>query len=217
MKQILSTIALMVGISSFAQVAIGKTNVSKLSDGITNNPGISLEFYDSADNSRGIVLPWVSTVANNPFAYNATTGAGYKGMNGIILNGTIVYDLSDKKIKYRKNGSWEDLTDTLTFPLTVKNSSNQDGTITGLNAVDSSLQDNVGELSDARVAIGTDGVTDTASGILALTDKDKAMVLPKVASPHLTIKNPAPGMMAYDTVKKQLAVCNGTVWSFWKP
>ncbi|MCX8525315.1 hypothetical protein OF897_15460 [Chryseobacterium formosus] len=50
-----------------------------------------------------------------------------------------------------------------------------------------------------------------------MTDTDKAMVLPKVARPHLTIQNPAPGMMVFDTVKRQLAVYNGTVWSFWKP
>ena len=54
-------------------------------------------------------------------------------------------------------------------------------------------------------------------GILVLADTDKAMVLPKVASPHLNIVNPAAGMMVYDTTSKQLAVFNGTVWSFWKP
>ncbi|WP_262907374.1 hypothetical protein [Chryseobacterium sp. LC2016-27] len=43
------------------------------------------------------------------------------------------------------------------------------------------------------------------------------MILPKVASPHLNIINPSAGMMVYDTVKKQLAIYNGTVWSFWKP
>ncbi len=46
---------------------------------------------------------------------------------------------------------------------------------------------------------------------------NKAMILPKVASPHLNIKNPAPGMIVYDTDARQLAVFNGTVWSFWKP
>jgi hypothetical protein len=43
------------------------------------------------------------------------------------------------------------------------------------------------------------------------------MVLPKVASPHLNIISPSAGMIVYDTIKKQLAVYNGTVWSFWKP
>ena len=59
--------------------------------------------------------------------------------------------------------------------------------------------------------------TDPTPGLLVLADTDKAMVLPKVASPHLNIVNPAAGMMVYDTTSKQLAVFNGTVWSFWKP
>ena len=65
--------------------------------------------------------------------------------------------------------------------------------------------------------IGGDPSTDTTPGILVLADTNKAMVLPKVASPHLNIVNPSPGMIVYDTTKKQLAVFNGTVWSFWKP
>ncbi|WP_426480116.1 hypothetical protein [Chryseobacterium sp. R2ACT005] len=51
----------------------------------------------------------------------------------------------------------------------------------------------------------------------AYVDVNKAMILPKIASPHLNIVNPAAGMMVYDTTKKQLAIYNGTVWSFWKP
>lgn len=65
--------------------------------------------------------------------------------------------------------------------------------------------------------MGTNSSTDTTPGILILSDADKAMILPKVASPHLNIINPAAGMMVYDTVNRQLAVYNGTVWSFWKP
>lgn len=47
------------------------------------------------------------------------------------------------------------------------------------------------------------------------TDTDKAMILPKTT--YSAIVNPAAGMMIYDTTAKQLAVFNGTVWSFWKP
>ena len=67
------------------------------------------------------------------------------------------------------------------------------------------------------MAIGANPTLDSAPGILVLTDTNKAMILPKVASPHLNIINPSAGMMAYDTVKRQLAVFNGTVWSFYKP
>ncbi|MBQ0152623.1 MAG: hypothetical protein KBS61_06995 [Chryseobacterium sp.] len=86
--------------------------------------------------------------------------------------------------------------------------------------VNTSLQDTylgqaTVERTDAKVGIGT-SITSTP-GILVLEDSNKAMILPKVSSPHLNIKNPETGTMAYDTVSKQLAVYNGKVWSFWKP
>lgn len=155
-----------------AQVAIGKTSVS--------NSSVSLEF---GNDNRGIVLPWVTSAA-------AVTGA---------VNGTFIYDISDKKVKFRNNGTWVDLSVDTT------------------GAVDTSLQNTKTEQSGAKVVIGANAATDTTPGILVLTDTDKVFVLPKVASPHLNIVNPAAGMMAYDTVKKQIAVFNGTVWSFWKP
>ncbi len=202
MKIFLMTASLLISTFVFSQVAVGKAT-------ITAGSNVSLEFYSEADNARGIILPWVSTVAGNPVAYDASTGAGYKGI-GTVVDGTIIFDLSDKKVKYRKAGSWEPLTGSV--PMNVNGT-----TINAFNAVDSSLQDSKKEQENAKVAIGTNASSDTTPGILVLTDSNKAMVLPKVASPHLTIQNPAPGMMAYDTVKKQLAVYNGTVWSFWKP
>lgn len=160
---------------AIAQVAIGKNT-------ITNN-SVSLEFGSDITEKRGIVLPWV-------VSSSSVTGA---------VDGTIIYDTSDKKIKYKKSGNW--------FDLTVETS----------GAVNTSLQDSKTELESAKVAIGKNAETDTTPGILVLTDTDKAMILPKVAMPHLNIKNPAPGMMVYDTVNRQLAVFNGTNWSFWKP
>lgn len=198
-------------IITLAQVAIGKSEVSKIQpDNTITNPSISLEFYDNADNSKGLVLPWTSTVNNQPVAYNSSTQEGYRGMQGTVVDGTIILDLSDKKVKYMRNGAWSSLTGAL--PLTASAT-----TFNTFNAIDSSLQDNKKEGTNAKAAIGTNGATDTTAGILVLTDTNKAMVLPKVASPHLNIKNPTPGMIAYDTTAKQLAVYNGTVWSFWKP
>ena len=220
MKNIKSIIAIAsLGLSSFAQaqVAIGKGELSKIQPANTvTNPSISLEFYDNADNKKGIVLPWTSTLNNQPVSYNASTGAGYRGMQGTIENGTIIFDLSDKNVKYRKDGSWFNLTN-VTYPVSVKNPDNTTTTFTANNAVDSSIQDNKKENENARAAIGANANTDTTNGILVLTDTNRAMVLPKVSSPHLNIINPAPGMMVFDTNKQQLAVYNGTVWSFWKP
>ena len=176
MKNILIFVFSLSAACAFAQVAIGKTSVS--------NSSVSLEFYDSSDNVRAIVLPWVTSASN-------VAGA---------VEGTIIFDASDKKVKY-KNGtfSWADLT-------RVDN-----------GVVDTSLQDSITEKSEAKAMIGGTPSTDTTPGILVLGDTNKAMVLPKIASPHLTIIKPEPGTMAFDTVTQQLAVYNGTVWSFWKP
>ena len=130
-----------------------------------------------------------------------------EGNRGIILpyvdsetavpavEGSIIFDAAQKKVKYF-NGTWQDLT--------VVNS----------GTVDLAPQQNLTEKTAAKTSIGTP--TNTV-GILVLEDNNKAMILPKVASPHLAIQDPAPGMMVYDTTKKLLCVYNGTEWSFWKP
>ena len=211
MNKLILTTALFSSAVAMAQIAIGKSTLSNIQPANTvTNPSISLEFYDNADNTKGLVLPWASTVLDQPVAYNTTTEAGYRGMQGTVVDGTIILDLSDKKVKYRRNNAWSPLTGAL--PLTAGAT-----TYNTFNTIDSSLQDNKKEGTTAKAAIGNNGATDTTAGILVLTDSDKAMVLPKVESPHLNIKNPTPGMMAYDTTKKQLAVYNGTIWSFWKP
>lgn len=175
MKNIFLTLSILISACASAQVAIGKPSVSSTS--------VSLEFYDSADNKRGILLPWVTNTAD-------VTGA---------VNGTMVYNTSDKKVYVKYASGWKDLS------------------VDATGAVDTSLQNSLSDLDTAKVLIGGNPDTDSTPGILVLADTDKAMVLPKVASPHLNIVNPSPGMMVYDTTAKQLAVFNGTVWSFWKP
>ncbi|GEN74049.1 hypothetical protein [Chryseobacterium lathyri] len=112
------------------------------------------------------------------------------------IPGTFIFDTTDKKVKLKLLGSWKDLSVDTT------------------GVVDTSLQDSPAESANAQVIIGAS--TTTAPGILVLESTDKAMILPKVESPHLNIINPSPGMIVYDTATKQLAVFNGTVWSFWK-
>ncbi|MGO4709634.1 hypothetical protein AB4Y90_11070 [Chryseobacterium sp. 2TAF14] len=161
-----------------AQVAIGKEAVV--------NTSVSLEF---GNENRGIVLPWVTSTG-------AVAGA---------VNGTIVYDLSDHRVKTKYGSGWKDLSVDATGT-----------TVDPITSVDGvAIQNSHTENTDAEVTIGDTQTSDT--GILILEDKNKAMILPKVASPHLNIINPAPGMMVYDTTAKQLAVFNGKVWSFWKP
>ncbi|WP_419870685.1 hypothetical protein [Chryseobacterium sp. CT-SW4] len=156
-------------ISAFlsAQVAIGKS--------VLESSSSSIEF---GDENRGIVLPWVTDTTS---VQNA-------------VNGTLIYDTSDHKVKAYENNAWVDLSVDTT------------------GTADTALQDPLNENTDAKVAIGTPTAT---PGILVLEDDDKAMILPKVADPHLNIIAPAPGMMVYDTNKKLLAVFNGSVWTFW--
>lgn len=175
MKKIITSLFALFSTAVFSQVAIGKSSVS--------TPSVSLEFYNGADNAKAMILPWVNSES-------AVTGA---------VDGTIIYDTTDKKVKYRKAGSWFDLSVDTT------------------GVVDTSLQNGLTENASAKAQIGGNPATDTTPGMLVLSDTDKAMVLPKVASPHLKIIKPEPGTIAYDTVSKQLAVFNGTVWSFWKP
>lgn len=162
-----------------AQVAIGKESVT--------NTSISLDFADTEN--RGLILPYVE---------NKST---------IVTEGTIIYDVTDHKVKYLKNGGvWVNLSEDA-------------GTVGTIGAASLIAQQGLGktENSSAKVAIGLNANADTTPGLLVLSDTNKAMILPKVASPHLNIISPSAGMMVYDTVKKQLAVYNGTVWSFWKP
>lgn len=177
MKNIIISMFTLFTTCAFAQVAIGKASVS--------SPSVSLEF---GTGNKGILLPWVTGVST-------VTGA---------VNGTLVYNTTDKKVYVKYASGWKDLsvdaTGTTVDPIT-----NVDGL---------TLQNSLDDLNTAKVSIGTPTST---PGILVLEDTNKAMVLPKVASPHLNIVNPSPGMIVYDTTKKQLAVFNGTVWSFWKP
>jgi hypothetical protein len=169
-KKRLTSLLVFITIVIKSQVAIGKTSV-------TNN-SVSLEFANTEN--KGLIIPYVETKTD------------------ITENGTVIYDVTDHKTKYLKDGSWFDLSvDT-----------------TGQSNI--SIQQSKTELTTAKTIIGTNA-SDSATGILVLSDTNKAMILPKLESPHLNIITPAPGMIAYDTVKKQLAVYNGTVWSFWKP
>lgn len=176
MKNIFTILSALVSATFFSQIAIGKTTVA--------SPSVSLDF--GAEN-RGLLLPWVTST----------------GAVTAVVNGTMVYDLTDKKVKIKYSSAWKDLSIN-TAGTTVDPLTNVDGVVIQNAAMENDL---------AKSAIGTLTAT---RGILVLEDTNKAMVLPKVASPHLTIINPSPGMIVYDTFNKQLAVFNGSVWSFWR-
>lgn len=182
-----SILSVMIASFSFAQVAIGKSNIS--------NTSVSLEF---GTGNKGIILPW----ATNAAGVSLSPTANAKG-------GAFILDVNDRKVKISKNnGTWFDLTvHNLEKPATGGNT-----------AIDNSLQTNAAfpEKTDAKTMIGGNPTTDSTPGILVLADTNKAMIPPLVTDPATNIKNPAPGMMVYDSAKKLLAVYNGTVWSYWR-
>ncbi len=106
--------------------------------------------------------------------------------------GSLVFDTSDNKVKYN-NGSWVDLSiNSGTSDITNQSSYTERG---------------------GGTIIGSD--TSSAEGVLILESSDKALILPKIASPHLNVKSPSPGMICYDTDKDLLAIYNGIQWAFW--
>lgn len=171
-KKLLVLVIISLSTFIYSQVSIGKASIT--------NSSVSLEF---GIGNRGLLLPWVTSAAN-------VVGA---------VDGTFIFDTNDRKVKYRNDGSWSDLSVELN------------------GKVDVSLQSLLVELPSSKVVIGNISVSDTTPGILILSDIDKSMILPKVASPHLNIVNPSAGMIVYDTENHQLATFNGSVWSFWKP
>lgn len=124
--------------------------------------------------------------------------------NGIILpivetlpvsaaNGTILMDSNDATIKMRENGVWVE--------------------ISGRGNLSNVIENESAELGEG-VVIGAE--TSSVEGVLVLESSNKALILPKVNSPHLNVKSPYPGMMCYDLTSKSIAVFDGARWHFMK-
>lgn len=108
-------------------------------------------------------------------------------------NGTFLFDKSDQKLKMFENTTWKDLSDAGDATSATNNATAEKGN---------------------GVIIGA--ASTSAVGVLVLESANKAMILPKVAKPHLNIKSPHVGTMCYDTVSKSLAVFDGLNWNYWK-
>ncbi|WP_426482143.1 hypothetical protein [Chryseobacterium sp. R2ACT005] len=108
--------------------------------------------------------------------------------------GTFVVDNSDSTVKVFSNGTWISLTDA---------PGNTDRRI-----INPSVETGRGVIIGAPDS--------PAEGVLVLESENKALILPKVANPHLNILNPVIGTICYDMVSKTLAVFDGNKWYFWK-
>ncbi|KRD07245.1 hypothetical protein ASE21_17240 [Flavobacterium sp. Root901] len=112
-----------------------------------------------------------------------------------LTGGVMIYDTTQKKVMCYDGTAWVDLSNHSGF-------------------VDLSIQSSTTEASTKGTVIGA--ASSSADGVLVLESSNKALILPKVASPHLVISNPMPGTICYDTASKMVCVFNGTEWTFWK-
>ncbi len=112
----------------------------------------------------------------------------------VPTNGTLGFYRTDAIVYMYQNNVW--------VPLTEGNGST--------TALISNTSAEVGN----GVVMGA--ATSTASGVLVLESSSLALTLPKVASPHLNVKSPYPGMICYDTNSNTIAVFDGAYWNFWK-
>lgn len=108
-------------------------------------------------------------------------------------NGTFLYDKNAEMVKMFENGGWVELSDT-----------GDASAVLPYNGVN----------TDQQTILGAESTS--VDGVLVLEAPDKALILPKIASPHINVVDPYPGMMCYDTDAKALAVFDGLEWSYWK-
>lgn len=132
------------------------------------------------------------------FAPNTTNGIMLPIVETIpndAVAGTFLMDKNDKIIKVKDNSGWVALSDAGS----INNATfNTNAEVSGPN----------------RVIIGNSATT--VPGVLVLESPDKALILPKIANPHINVKSPYPGMICYDKVSKTMAVFDGLKWSYWK-
>lgn len=112
-----------------------------------------------------------------------------------LTGGVMLFDANLKKVVYYNDTAWVDL-------------SRKTG------AVDLSIQASVPEAATKGTVVGAE--SSSVDGVLVLESADKALILPRIVSPHLNIVKPMAGTICYDTVKKMVCVYNGTEWTFWK-
>lgn len=132
------------------------------------------------------------------FPSNGTKGILLPIVETLPINasaGTLLMDKNDKIIKMNVESVWVPLSDSGAVTSAVFNTN---GEIPGQN----------------RIIMGA--ATTAAPGILVLESSSKALVLPKIANPHINVKSPYPGMICYDTISKSMAVFDGLKWSYWK-
>lgn len=115
--------------------------------------------------------------------------------------GTFIFDTTDNSVKVLEekndgaNGNWTNLTE------------NEEPGVshTFLNTG-----------NDVAEGLIMGAETTIKPGILVLESTNRALVLPNVENPHLSMPGVVAGTIVYDTASDMLAVFDGANWSFWK-
>jgi len=144
---------------------------------------------DFNSENKGIILP----------AVNVVSGKSYS-------NGTILFDQKDRKIKVMENNTWLELSDEGTLEELLDSQNNKISTKRVINTSN--------EGNGSGLIVGA--TTTTVEGVLVLESTDHALILPKVADPHLKVLSPTAGTIVYDTTSKSLALFDGKVWNYWR-
>lgn len=163
---IVTTILFWVSVSrSNAQTGINTNNIN----------GAALLDFPSGT-KKGLILPIVETLP------------------ALAVDGTLLMDKNDQKIKMKQNGNWIDMSDT--------------GSLAGVT-----FNTNPETMGNG-IILGSSN--STATGVLVLESTTKALILPKINSPHINVKSPVAGMICYDTTSNCVALFDGINWNYWK-
>lgn len=177
---------LLAGNFAGAQVAIGKTGLSGGSS-ILEFSGMTQTFAPEDTETGNLKGIILPAVAVSPAFVPVNPSTNHP------QNGTFLFDRQTAKVRMFENGNWMDMTDPGTSSATIPVT----GTETGNGVI-------IGAASSS------------AKGALVLESANKAIILPHIKNPHLTVKSPYPGMICFDTVSKSVAVFDGNKWSYWK-
>nr|WP_314495830.1 hypothetical protein [uncultured Chryseobacterium sp.] len=147
-----------------------------------------------SDNDKGIILPIAEISETVTYA-----------------NGSMLMDKNDLKVKVFQENGWLELSEEGSIEVQFDESNNPLSTAAVFNE-----SDETGEGVIIGEVDGNGNTSSGASGVLVLEADDKALILPNVASPHITVKSPVAGTLCYDTDSDSLAVFDGKVWNYWK-
>lgn len=109
------------------------------------------------------------------------------------VGGTFIVNTTDGAVQYNNGTTWVNLTD--------------------LGGLKEHSYTNAGTDTGEGTIIGSTATT--KPGVLVLESKTQALVLPRVANPHLNILSPIAGTVVYDTTSDAMAVYDGEKWSYW--